>query len=464
MRTNTLRKLICPIEGGEAQEAPEGLYEGNSAGKWVYAFPLTQEDKEAGRKRGIKKSLFVILSADIRALHPTRKLTLKEAIKYTNIANEANRPQQQQQQRSREAAPPTNKSGFIHYAAEAYKKGLLNFHQKSAGKELYDRDDFGEIKYHRRGGKKGQPKYLVSIDRKLRVLDMLSMKFPNTLLSNITSFDIEELLYGDDSQFPNTTLSKAKLALKGFFGHYEATYPDNLIPIMRLLESKTDIRAIKEPKYRGRLDIKQFEAIRKLAEDNNDTMMVNAVDLAFHTCLRIGNIVKLRFEYDKKTRTGLDGDEFCWSPIKKKNATIRFIDFGLEENKHIKDIIERCKATRMAAMNRGLATTPCPFVVHNNFIRSVPSAKMHPMQVTTTYLTERFSYYRDQLPEMESVPIKNRPTFHEIRSLGASTLRNNNNRTLKEVSDALGHVSVGVTSNYYLNRPEIEEREEVRFS
>jgi integrase len=64
----------------------------------------------------------------------------------------------------------------------------------------------------------------------------------------------------------------------------------------------------------------------------------------------------------------------------------------------------------------------CPYLIHYSpkaRKRSQLDAKLHWNAVTADYLTKSFAQARDESKAYESVPAGERPTFHEIRALGA---------------------------------------------
>jgi len=66
-------------------------------------------------------------------------------------------------------------------------------------------------------------------------------------------------------------------------------------------------------------------------------------------------------------------------------------------------------------------TPLCPFIIHRLPKRRVPFlGQEHHAQITGEYLGKEFKKVRDSIPEIESMPTGQRPTFHEIRALGGS--------------------------------------------
>ncbi len=67
-----------------------------------------------------------------------------------------------------------------------------------------------------------------------------------------------------------------------------------------------------------------------------------------------------------------------------------------------------------------------PFLIHRLPNRSSPSErKSHHTQVLPKYLSDRFAAARDKTGLFKTMPELERPTFHEIRSLGIKLYENN---------------------------------------
>lgn len=81
------------------------------------------------------------------------------------------------------------------------------------------------------------------------------------------------------------------------------------------------------------------------------------------------------------------------------------------------------EAIKRRAMSDGV---PSPLLVHRRPERQKPeqrARKRHWTAVEPEYLTKAFATVRDATKRWDGVPARQRPTFHEIRSLGARTYR-----------------------------------------
>ena len=69
---------------------------------------------------------------------------------------------------------------------------------------------------------------------------------------------------------------------------------------------------------------------------------------------------------------------------------------------------------------------PCPYLVHYRPRSQRPQHrqnKTHPFAVTADYVTKTFKAIRDETSVYDHLEPRQRPTFHEIRSLGARAYR-----------------------------------------
>lgn len=65
---------------------------------------------------------------------------------------------------------------------------------------------------------------------------------------------------------------------------------------------------------------------------------------------------------------------------------------------------------------------PCPYIIHyrpRRITQEIRESKPHVFSVTPSYLTKQFTKYRDLSGAYDHLEAKQRPTFHDLRGLGA---------------------------------------------
>ncbi|AQT08872.1 MULTISPECIES: tyrosine-type recombinase/integrase [Pseudomonas] len=92
----------------------------------------------------------------------------------------------------------------------------------------------------------------------------------------------------------------------------------------------------------------------------------------------------------------------------------------------------------------------CPYLIHYSpkaRKRSQLDAKLHWNAVTPDYLTKSFAQARDDSEAYKDVPAGERPTFHEIRALGA-WLYEQQGFPQEYIQGLMGHADVKMTEHY----------------
>ena len=92
----------------------------------------------------------------------------------------------------------------------------------------------------------------------------------------------------------------------------------------------------------------------------------------------------------------------------------------------------------------------CPHLIHYSpkaRKRSRLDAKLHWNAVTPDYLTKSFAQARDDSKAYEELPAGERPTFHEIRALGA-WLYEQQGFAQEYIQGLMGHADVKMTEHY----------------
>lgn len=213
-----------------------------------------------------------------------------------------------------------------------------------------------------------------------------------------------------------------------------------------LLFSRGGARLPVHEKLRNRLKASEFEAIRKLALDDGETYLVNAMDIALLTMLRRGNVANLQF-------ADIVDDKLEVELIKKSVKTTFVFDLKDDSNKALLNVVTRCRLARFDVI-RASVTEPATNLVHKSFVRPKTGSKDHPTTITPDYLSKGFKKYRDLIKDdsgelvFKNVPANERPTFHEIRSLGCFTALKNGS-PIEVVSLLMGHDDIATTKAFY---------------
>jgi len=171
-----------------------------------------------------------------------------------------------------------------------------------------------------------------------------------------------------------------------------------------------------DKKVRRRLTLNQFLAIHAAAEP----WLKTAMDLAIQTTQARLEVSRIRYSirepkegvcgcvwFDQE-EAGIFGTLYIHrQKVQYKEAAHVAIPIG----RALKDIIDNSRDN-----------VASPYVVHRLLEkRSNPISKEvnHPTQVAPDYLSRAFSELRDRIGVAAELPIKERPTFHEIRALAA---------------------------------------------
>lgn len=171
-----------------------------------------------------------------------------------------------------------------------------------------------------------------------------------------------------------------------------------------------------DQKQRRRLSLDDYMRIRGAAA----LWLRTAMDLALQTAQARLEVSRIKYSI-KEPKEGLCG--CVWLPceqngvfgtlyihrqkVKHKEASHVAIPIGHQ----LKEIIESSRDNIAS-----------PYVVHrlpDKRSNDISKEVKHPTQVAPDYLSRAFSALRDQVGVGENLPMKQRPTFHEIRALAA---------------------------------------------
>jgi enterobacteria phage integrase len=154
---------------------------------------------------------------------------------------------------------------------------------------------------------------------------------------------------------------------------------------------------------RQRLDLSGFQAIRAAAESQGLVWFRNALDLALQTLQRREDLTWMRFDDIERGRL-----------LVRQRKVERHTSgkLAIEITPPLAAVIERCRDDIAS-----------PFLVHRQpqKLRADHRAmKQHWSQVLPDMLSRTFQALRDELGLCAHLPMGVRPSFHEIRSLGAN--------------------------------------------
>lgn len=167
---------------------------------------------------------------------------------------------------------------------------------------------------------------------------------------------------------------------------------DDINPVDATLSSDPNYE-----KSRKRLTMEQFKAIHATAEP----WFQIAMELALITLQAREEVSAMRYDHIVDDRLRI---------IRKKTHR-------KTETAFIAHLITP-QLEQVIARSRALPPV-CPYIVHYPQSRRYEGNKGHWAQVTPDRLTRVFSDLRDRLPSIAAMPANERPTFHEIRGLGA---------------------------------------------
>lgn len=183
---------------------------------------------------------------------------------------------------------------------------------------------------------------------------------------------------------------------------------------------------------RQRLLRADFDKIR--AHEDAPEWFRSAMDLALQTLQRREDLARLRFADE---REGL----LYVSQQKVEGHGTGHV--AIEIGPALREVIERCRDD-----------VASPYMIHCRPARRVKTAwRTHWTQVHPDTLTDQFAELRDKLGLYAHLPPRKRPSFHEIRSLGADLYREAG-WSDEEVQALLGHADPKTTRRY-LDRDQV---------
>ena len=189
-----------------------------------------------------------------------------------------------------------------------------------------------------------------------------------------------------------------------------------------------------EAKSRGRLTLDAYKAIFAKAP----FAIQSAMELSLNSLQRRTDIQAWRFDQQQ------DGHAYVIQSKPRKHGPSAYLAIPLalpcvhSERKcaTLGEIVDSCRDTILS-----------PFLVHWKPKRIKAGEKAHWTQLSPKQISDGFAEARDATGLFDSVPIEERPTFHELIALGAH-LRLESGWTESQIQRLKGHTSVQMTQVY----------------
>lgn len=187
-----------------------------------------------------------------------------------------------------------------------------------------------------------------------------------------------------------------------------------------------------EEKKRQRHTKEGVDAI--LAFEGTSDWLRRAIRLALVSLQRREDIVRW-----EKAAVDLERNTIKVSPGKTQNYDTP-IHLEIVMGEALRSVVKECLASPVV----------CPFLIHYQpraRKREQLDAKRHWNAVTEDYLTKAFSKARDDSKAYDSIPKGERPTFHELRALGA-WLYEQQDYPVEYIQALMGHADAKMTEHY----------------
>lgn len=158
----------------------------------------------------------------------------------------------------------------------------------------------------------------------------------------------------------------------------------------------------------------QFLGQRHTVEGLNKILEYVGTPIWLKRAIRLG-LLSLQRREDivmwPKSAVDLEQNTIKMSPRKTQNYG-KPVHLEIVMGQALRDVVQECMRSPVV----------CPYLIHYSpkaRKRTQLDAKVHWNAMTADYLTKSFAQARDDSKAYEEVPTGERPTFHEIRALGA---------------------------------------------
>ncbi|MFC0268534.1 tyrosine-type recombinase/integrase [Kushneria aurantia] len=181
-------------------------------------------------------------------------------------------------------------------------------------------------------------------------------------------------------------------------------------------------------KNRQRLTRGQYRAIHELAEP----WFRIALELALICCMGRAEVTAMRYDHIVDGRL-----RYVRQKTAGRSATA---NVAIQMTPAIEDVIARSREVSPLS----------PYVVHRVPYRvtaQIRRSRDHWAMVSGNMISREFARLRDQLPEIKRLKPEERPTFHEVRSLGSHLLEDAGVPEA-DIQVLMGHADVEMTRHY----------------
>lgn len=236
---------------------------------------------------------------------------------------------------------------------------------------------------------------------------------------DIASFD-RRTLSGFLENFPSRASNQYRTRLRHLFKHAVARGFIDTNPVEGTIERAEVIQ-------RQRLPKDLFDAIREQAEP----WFQRTLDLALYSLQRREDLTLLQADHWKDGRLHV-----AQKKVERHSAGRLRIAPG-----------PKLLGAILACLNSS-ERDDCPFLIHRVPLKERKRKdRVHLMQLAPEQLSREFARLRDDLEAMKAIPAPTRPSFHEIRALGAS-LYEQEGWPKDRIQALMGHTEATTTELY----------------
>jgi len=241
---------------------------------------------------------------------------------------------------------------------------------------------------------------------------------------DVNEFDTRVVADYLDKNFTRDSYVKHRQTLTDLFrfAQTKGLYPSDQPNPVTITYAKGD-----HDKDRQRMTLEQFKAIHAIAPD----WMQIAMELALVTLQSRLEVISMRFsDYDEDT------------------GELRVVRQKVEKHEHAYLLIRSPHLAKIVSRARQSGVVS-PFLVHRAPVRRKPAkGRHHWTQIMPNNFTELFREYRDKTDVFDDIPRKNRPTFHEIRSLGSWLYKKQGFDNENYIQPLMAHADEKMTQEY----------------
>lgn len=244
--------------------------------------------------------------------------------------------------------------------------------------------------------------------------------------------DVQQIAQYLDENFERDAYVKHRAVLVELFRFavMKGLYPAEWGNPAQTTYAKTDYA-----KQRTRLTLEQFRKIRTAAPD----WLQIAMEIAIVTLQGRAEVINMRFE-------------------DYQNQTIRVVRQKISKHEH-SHLEIHCPELESIVRRARLSGIASPYIVHRRPKRKKPAeSRDHWTKLTPNQFTEQFRKYRDESGACSHLPREQRPTFHEIRSLGSWLYKQAGYENESYIQPLMAHADEKMTEHYQKGH----EREWVR--